>query len=251
MRVPRFFVQPGEVVTDVVRLSGGEAAHALKVLRLVQGDQIAVLDNRGQEYRVEITTIGPDGLTGRILSTEPRLTEPRLAVTIAQGIPKGDKFETVVQKGTEIGAVGFVPLSTERTLVELSPAKGAARADRWRRVAREAAKQAGRAVVPEVADVIRLERLGDWWGGRGPVLVLWEEEGARSLREELASMFDTRADQRLLIVIGPEGGLSEHEVGKLRELGAKTVTLGPRIMRTETAGPVALACALLLSGDLG
>lgn len=251
MRIPRFFVQPGEVEADVVRLSGEEATHALKVLRLTIGDHIAVLDNHGQEYRVEVTAIGPDGLAGRVLSRKPRLTEPRLAVTIAQGIPKGDKFETVVQKATEIGAVGFIPLFTERTVVELSPAKASARADRWRRVAKEAAKQAGRAVVPEVVDAIQLESLSEWWGGRGPVLVLWEEEGARGFREELASLLGTRPDKQMLLVIGPEGGLSEREVDKLRGFGARTVTLGPRILRTETAGPVALACALLLSGDLG
>lgn len=251
MRVPRFFADPGEISGGQVRLAGEEARHALKVLRLSVGDRIAVLDNRGVEYQAEITDSGPDGLTGRVLGQEARRTEPRLAVTIAQGIPKGDRFETVVQKGTEVGAVRFVPLFTERTIVELTGAKAAARTERWRRVAKEAAKQAGRAVVPEITNPVNLGHLLEWWAGRGQVLVLWEDERTLGLRELIKPLPDTEETHELLMVIGPEGGLSEREVGELRLAGADTVTLGPRILRTETAGPVALACALLLAGDLG
>jgi 16S rRNA (uracil1498-N3)-methyltransferase len=250
MRVPRFFATPGEISGTEVHLGGEEARHALKVLRLEVGDRIAVLDNRGVEYQAEISSVGPDGLTGRVLGHDARRTEPRLSVTIAQGIPKGDRFETVVQKATEVGALRFVPLFTERTVVELAGSKAAARTERWRRVAKEAAKQAGRAIVPEITDPLNLGHLLEWWGSRGQVLVLWEDERTRGLRELVRPLNDVDETRELLMVIGPEGGLSEREVAELRR-GAETVTLGPRIMRTETAGPVALACALLLAGDLG
>jgi 16S rRNA (uracil1498-N3)-methyltransferase len=175
-----------------------------------------------------------------------RRTESPLDLTLAQGIPRGDKLEAIIRMATELGVSRVVPLVTERTVVRVEPGPWAHRLARCRRVAREAAKQCGRAVVPEVDPP---QRLAEWLAGATmPGLVLCLREGASAA---LVEVLPAGPLDRVTAIIGPEGGLSDAEVARIAAAGAVVAGLGPRILRTETAGPTILAILQARYGDLG
>lgn len=248
---------PGPPLAEgaVVSLSEADAAHAARVLRLSPGSPVVVCDGRGYEYEAELVTVEPRATTARIKRGRLSAAEPWLALTLAQGIAKGDKMDLVVQKAVEVGVSRVLPLATARTVVRLEEAKAAARVQRWQRIAYEAAKQSGRARIPAVAAVHSWSEL---WrrDDLGVVLVPWEGEPARRLLETARALLPARPAQggpsiQLTVVIGPEGGLTEDEIALARENGAYPVSLGPRILRTETAGLVAASLVLAAAGDLG
>jgi 16S rRNA (uracil1498-N3)-methyltransferase len=227
-----------------VRFDAAEAHHLARVLRLGAGDIVQAMDGRGHELTVRLTRVDPRGAEGDVLDQRPRPTESGLDLTLAQGLPKGDKLETVIRMATELGVSRIVPLITERTIARVEPARWAHRLARCQRVAREAAKQSGRAVVPGVAAP---RPLREWLADprSGLLLCLWEREPAG-----LSAVLPPGPLDRASVVIGPEGGLAESEVAMLREAGAAVAGLGPRLLRTETAGPVALALLQARYGDL-
>jgi 16S rRNA (uracil1498-N3)-methyltransferase len=217
------------------------------VLRLGPGDVVLAADGAGRDYTVRIETLGP-AAEGTVLGVARRAVESPLAVTLVQGIPKGERMETIVRAATELGAARIVPVVVERTVVTLEPSRWRERARRWQRVAKEAAKQSGRAVVP---DVVAPAPFAAWLAAAGPVdlaLCLWEGE-RRPLGDVLASIATPPASAA--IIVGPEGGLARAEVEQARDRGFVTVGLGPRILRTETAGPAVLAIVQSRFGDLG
>lgn len=241
----------------LVSLPEADAAHAARVLRLAAGDAVIVCDGRGFEYEGELASVTPRQATARIKSGRPSAAEPSVQLVLAQSVGKGDKMDLVVQKAVEIGVSRIIPLITARTVVRLDEAKAEARVRRWRRIAYEAAKQSGRARVPLVADVHGWDRLF----GRddlGLVLVPWEGERSRGLLETVRAEAAAPSGEagsslplRVTVVIGPEGGLTAEETALARRHGAYPVTLGPRILRTETAGLVAAALVLGALGELG
>jgi 16S rRNA (uracil1498-N3)-methyltransferase len=242
--VSRFHIRPEAVRGDRVAFDAQETHHLARVLRLRAGDLVQAVDGAGHELTVRLTRVGAREAEGAVLARAARTTESRLHLTLAQGVAKGDKLEGVIRMATELGAARIVPLITERTVV--SPEAAARRLVRWRRVAKEAAKQSGRAVIPEVAAAGTLDA---WLAARaegGLLLCLWENEPV-GLDDRLPAGPVTRAT----VVVGPEGGLSLAEVERLRAAGAVVVGLGPRILRTETAGPVAVALLQSRYGDLG
>jgi 16S rRNA (uracil1498-N3)-methyltransferase len=234
------------------RLAGGritfdaeESRHLTRVLRLAPGDTVVATDGAGRDYTVRLESVGA-AVTGTVLGEAAGVAESPLAITLVQGVPKGDRMESIVRAATELGAARVRPALCERTIVRLEPARWRERARRWQRVAREAAKQSGRAVIPE----IELPRpLGECLGGEpAPDLAwcLWEG-GGRTLGEALDS---AGAPRSALVVIGPEGGLAEREVETARSRGLIVVSLGPRVLRTETAGPALVAILQSRFGDL-
>ncbi len=240
----RFHVRPEAVRGDRVAFDAEEAHHLARVLRLGPGDLVEALDGAGNALTVRLIRVGPRGAEGAVVSRRALHTESPLDLTLAQGIAKGDKMDGIIRMATELGVTRIVPLVTERALVGVEAASR--RLPRWRRVAKEAAKQSGRAVIPEVAPP---QTPTDWLatiGSPGLLLCLWENEGAL-LDERLPANRPARAT----VVVGPEGGLSEGEVARLRAAGAVVAGLGPRILRTETAGPVAVALLQSRWGDLG
>ncbi|HHW15321.1 MAG TPA: 16S rRNA (uracil(1498)-N(3))-methyltransferase [Firmicutes bacterium] len=258
MRVPRFFCRPEDRSGDRLTLPADESRHARKVLRLGPGDRIAVLDGTGVEYEAVVEAFGPSAtpagkrrggfcLTARVLATRSRAAEPSLQVILLQGLPKGDKMDLIVQKATELGVSRIVPVQAKRSISRPEPERGPGKAARWQRIAQEAAKQAGRSLAPAVEPPRTLAQAL----GRLPegctVIVPWEGEGRRTLAEAVAAL---RRDAPAALLIGPEGGLAEDEIEQAEAAGALTVTLGPRILRTETAGFVALACLLYATGNL-
>ena len=244
----RFFVEPALVAGPEVRLEG-EIAHQLsRVLRLEPGAKILLLDGLGFEYEVELGAIQRQGKTeavlGQILERREAAGEPHAQVTLYQALLKGEKFDYVLQKGTEVGVSRFVPIITERCVGQ------AARPDRWKKIIREAAEQSRRGRLPELVEKpLKLSealdeiKKGSQPAGQ-PVFMAWEEEHALSFHELPAGL------SGLGILIGPEGGFSKNEAAQAQAAGVKTVSLGKRILRAETAGPIATALALYQLGDM-
>ncbi|MDQ7850593.1 MAG: RsmE family RNA methyltransferase [Armatimonadota bacterium] len=231
----RFLVSPGVLRGEQVVLPPAESRHAATVLRLRPGERVVVFDGRGEEADVELTAVGPRAVAGRVVARRSGV-RPSIAITLVQGVPKGSKMDTIVRMGTEVGVARFVPVLTRRAVAR--PA--AARVERWRRIAAAAAKQSGRSTVPRVDAPRPLEEL--WPELAGSLILLpWEGERSRSLGEVLRAHAGVGA---VTICIGPEGGWSETEVHSAASHGAHPVTLGPLILRTETAGLVAAAMVL-------
>lgn len=224
-----------------------ETRHLVRVLRLGPGDVVTAADGRGRAWEVRIATLG-DMATGTIVRAAPVAPESPLAISLVQGIPKGDRMEAIVRATTELGVARILPALTDRTVVRLDPARGRERARRWQRVAREATKQCGRAVVPAVEPP---KPLAEWIASDEPAdlrLCLWEIEG-EPLRSVLRRC--DPAARSATVIVGPEGGLTGDEVARARAAGYVAVTLGSRILRTETAGPAIVALLQFGLGDLG
>lgn len=246
--MPRFHVRPEAIQADRVVFDAEETRHLARVLRLAPGDLVQVVDGRGNEFTVRLESIEGRSAAGTILARSSSVTESPLAITLAQGIPKGDKMEWIVRTVTELGVTRIVPLLTERTIVRLEPGRWRDRARRWQRVAKEAAKQCGRAVIPGVEAPRSIQELADADWSVDLALCLWEGE-RQGLREVLGAI--RGAASSALLVVGPEGGLARREVEALEARGCKIAGLGPRILRTETAGPVAVSLLQARFGDLG
>ena len=244
----RFTVTPDQVHGDRVAFDRAESHHMTTVLRLAPGDLVVAADGRGQDYTVRLEALG-EAAVGTILRVAPSISEPPLAITLVQGIPKGDKMEAIVRAATELGVRRVLPAITERTVMRLEPSRWRDRARRWQRVAKEASKQSGRAVIPEV-EVPR--RLDEWLEPPGAPadlrLCLWEGHAP-----PLTSVCDglTRVPATALVLVGPEGGLTREEVDRACARGWSLASLGPRILRTETAGPAIIAILQFRFGDLG
>ncbi|MBO8141411.1 MAG: 16S rRNA (uracil(1498)-N(3))-methyltransferase [Firmicutes bacterium] len=246
--LPRLEATPGRPIrpdTEVL-LEDPDARHITRVLRLRPGDRIVLCDGRGFDYDAVVVRTGASSVIARVGAHRPSPGEAPLFVTLVQGVPKADKMDLIVQKAVEVGVGRIIPAFTERTVVRWDAGKADARRRRWQRIAAEAAKQSGRGRVPEVAAAVPLREI---WRrpDLGTVIVPWEEARGAGLRRALAGV----PRGPVTLVIGPEGGLSRQEVDDAVGRGAFPVTLGPRVLRTETAGLVAAAIVLYEWGDLG
>lgn len=247
----RFYVPAETLSEQIAIIKGEEFKHLANVLRLKPGDDVWLFDGIGHEFAGIIQYIEKDraGVTlGEPLSFS---RESPLEVYLVQGLPKGDKMEFIIQKATELGVRGIIPLTAERCVVRLEGRKKGERRERWQKVAVEAAKQCRRALVPTVA---LPHKLSDFLQALPPenlLLIPWEE-GGRPLKSVLtASELGPYQKKPIYILIGPEGGWEASEVTQAVGSGAIAVTLGPRIMRTETAGLAAIAAVMYQWGDLG
>lgn len=232
---------PAELV-----LTEGRRHYLVQVLRLEVDDALEVFDGTGRAFDARV--LGVDDRRVRLSLGPERQAPRRRAVTVLQGLPKGDKLEWVLQKGTELGASAFVPLEAERSVVRLEPKRAAERTSRWTKIVEEAARQCRRDDVPRVHAPASLRSALEALPGGTLVLVLDEEERSVPLGEAFRS---ARPDQPVALVVGPEGGLARGELETLRASGARPVTLGTRILRTETAALAALAVMSHLDGELG
>ena len=242
----RFTLPPERLADGRVTFDADESRHLARVLRLRPGDTVIATDGAGRDYTVRLDSVG-ESATGTVLTAAPGTPPSLLAVTLVQGVPKGDKMETIVRAATELGVARVWPALCARTIVRLEPHRWRDRARRWQRVAREAAKQCGRAVLPEVETPRPLADCLAAGAGADLALCCWEGGGV-SLGDALGAAAAPRA---ALLVIGPEGGLAAAEVDAARAHGLTIVSLGPRTLRTETAGPALLAILQARFGDLG
>lgn len=223
-----------------LELSGEPFHYLARVLRVKPGEKLEVFDGNGHAFDAAVTRVAEKSLSLTLSAPRPAPTAPPL--TLIQGLPKGDKLELVLQKGTELGVAAFWPAVTERAVSR--PKDAEAKAQRWRKIAAEAARQCGRADVPSVAAPGPLD---DALAALAPgtlLLVLDEEE--KTLR-----LSDALTGAPVALVVGPEGGLSREEVKRLQQRGGVCVTLGSRVLRTETAALAALSVLLHRLGELG
>ncbi len=239
--MPRFFVEPFD--GDVAVVTGADAHHLARVLRVRIGEPLTLCDGQGTDYLGEVSAVSPEAVEVSIAERRPTIAEPTAAVTLYQGLPKSEKMDFIVQKAVELGAVRVMPVSTARSIVRLKGDEGAKKQARWQKIAAEAAGQSGRGIIPEVGEVLSfakaLERLKN-----EHAVVCYEGGGV-----PLSQTVDTQTES-ISVFIGPEGGFDVAEIEKLREIGVQPVTLGNRILRCETAPVVALSVVMQLSGNL-
>ncbi len=251
----RYFVEPGQITDRTVTLTGEDARHLGSVLRARIGEAFIACDGRGRGVLAKVAAIERGGIVADIVEELAESAEMAWQVTVAQSLPKGDKLETVIQKGTEAGAFAFQPFLSRRTVVQYDERKEAKRLDRWRKIAKEAAEQSHRGAVPEIRPVCDWKALIRQMAAFDLVLFCYEEEGraGKGLRQALAEFQATKAAKApsILLVVGPEGGFAPEEADEAAAAGAVPVGLGKRILRTETAALYALACLAYESGDLG
>ncbi|HIP71306.1 MAG TPA: 16S rRNA (uracil(1498)-N(3))-methyltransferase [Anaerolineae bacterium] len=234
----RFFVSPEQIGEEQVVLRGEQARQICYVLRMGAGDEIVALDNLGWEYGVRLTAVSAQQVSGDILEKRETASEPAGHITLYQSLMKRDKFEWVLQKGTEVGVSRFVPLVTQRSLVQdidIKPSKMA----RWQKIITEAAEQARRGRIPELMLPMRWsEALAGL--DADVALIPWEEVREPDLRQVLAGV----RPSRLALFVGPEGGFAQEEVAAAVAHNVQPITLGPRILRAETAAIVTAALIL-------
>lgn len=244
----RFFIRPEQVDGDTVVLEGSAAHQICRVLRLSPGDRVSLLDGCGNEHQALIVAASHERVETRIQATEPARGEPGARLTLAVCLPKGDRMDQIAQKGTELGISEYVILDSARTVSRPGVAAMARKLERWGRIAAEAAEQCGRGRIPAFRGAVGIDELASTLGSYALTLVAWEEERDRPLKDVL------RAHARVesvMIVIGPEGGLTTAEVRRLRDAGANCVSLGPRLLRSETAAIAACAVVMYeLEGEL-
>ena len=234
-------------LADKMVVAGGEAHHMLRVLRLAAGDKVVVVDPVGQAAVARITQASD---TEVFLSMETMLEEEReapITIRLAQGLPKSDKMDFIVQKAVELGISEIIPMEADTSVVRYDAAKQQNRRERWQKIAAEAAKQCQRTIVPNVAAVQDLAKLLAATGGETQIIVFYEGRVPLGLKQVLRE----KPGNDYLLIIGPEGGLSSREVQLAQERGAAIVTMGPRILRTETAALAAIAAVMYEHGDLG
>lgn len=244
MRVNRAFVDAPLAPGMRLPLPETAATHLLRVLRLREGDACVLFNGDGNDYPARISSAGKRGGGVEILGCEPVDNESPLRITLLQGIARGEKMDLVLQKATELGVTGIVPVDAERTEVRLDGERLKKRVAHWRRVVASACEQCGRARVPEVAEPLALADAVSRIGGTGMRLML--DPAAAPALPSLA----LATDAGVVLAIGPEGGWSPQDRAALRAAGYQGVRLGPRILRTETAGLAAIAVLQAVHGDL-
>ncbi|MEN6413315.1 MAG: 16S rRNA (uracil(1498)-N(3))-methyltransferase [Veillonellales bacterium] len=230
-----------------VAITGADVRHIRTVLRLQAGDIIIVTDPDGQTGAAKITQLLADRVTLALQELLPEDKEAPIRVFLAQGLPKNDKMDYIVQKTVELGIAGIYPLLADHSVVQYSESKGQARVERWRKIAAEAAKQCGRSMVPAVNPIQRLPEILNHHAADSTVIMLYEGECPLGLKEVLVR----RPDEKYVLLVGPEGGFSRAEVMSAREHDVQIASMGPRILRTETAAVAAVAAVMYEQGDLG
>ncbi len=245
----RFFMPPEALTVNTVTLTGEQVRQISRVLRMQPGDVVCLLDGLGCEYSVRLTNFAKDSITGEVIEKRKGNAEPHCKITLYLSLlNKVDKFEWALQKCTEIGAAHFVPTRAARSI---SDGPGTGKRDRWERIIQEAAEQSGRSLLPTIAETVTLSQAIAQEANQTQTnhIALMPAVGAnRSLANTLTG--STPKDMTLSIFIGPEGGFTQDEVASAQQAGITPITLGPRIMRAETAAIAALTMALYQLGEM-
>ncbi len=245
----KFFVPKQNIDGVNAIIHGEDVKHIYKVLRLKIGDKVSVNNCEGSEYLGEITLIDKKSVNINLLEERPINNESPVEVYLFQGMPKSTKMDLIVQKNTELGVKAITPIITQRVIVKTELAEFK-KMDRWNRIALEACKQSKRSLVPEINVPIEFDNLLEQLKHMDLVVVPYENEQGYGIKK-LMNNIEKKSVSKVAIVIGPEGGFEDSEIHKLKELGASIVTLGPRILRTETAGFACLTLIMYELGDLG
>lgn len=243
----RFFVEKDQIINDKIKVLGSDVKHIKDVLRLRIGEEVEISCD-GYTYISKIKSLEKNEVLLEIIKRYKGSNEPPINIILYQGLAKGNKMDTIFQKGTEVGISKFYPVETNRSIVKInSVKKEKARINRWSTIVDGAAKQSKRDKIPKVENIISFREMISLLKDKENILVPYENEKSNGIKEDLEKL----KGKDVHLIIGPEGGFDQKEIGELKEAGAKIVTLGPRILRTETAGLVASSVILYELGDLG
>lgn len=241
----RFFVKQENIKKGSIIVDGEDVQHISRVLRLQTGDRIVLCDGYGTDYLAVIESIGKNSVGTTIIEREASKGEPDIDVVLYQGIPKSAKMDTIIQKCTEMGIKRIVPVTTARTVVKLESEKDEKKkVERWVKIAEEAAKQSGRGVIPQISMPMTFTQALMDAAGLDIAIVPYELEDSLGIKEALKNGKGSRVG----FFIGPEGGFEPYEIERVKEAGAVPVTLGSRILRTETAG-IAVLTSIMYEYD--
>ena len=239
-----FFVTSGQITGDELIILGDDVNHMKNVLRMRSGETFTAADENGMFYRCEVDTLDKSQVTAKILWKEEGSSELSSKIYLFQGLPKSDKMEMIIQKAVELGAYEIVPVSTKRAIVKLDAKKEASKLKRWQAIAEGAAKQSGRMIVPQIHEVLSFKEALQMAKELDINVIPYEcAKGMDGTREIFGSI---KPGMSVGIFIGPEGGFEESEVEEAKTLGVHPVTLGKRILRTETAGLTTLSILMYL-----
>ena len=243
----RYFTSEEEISNDIVKIIGTDAKHLKNTLRAEVGKEVSIVTDEC-EYVAKIVSFDNDDIVCKIEYKTETNNEANVHITLCQGLPKQAKMEDIIQQNVEVGVKSFIPLITERAVVKINDkSKEQKKLERWRKVAHESSKQSKRNIVPSVEEIITINELINILKNEDAhIIVPYELEGNKTLKEALKVKKD-----KYYIVIGPEGGFDVKEIEKLQEVGADIVTLGKRILRTETAGIVASSVILYELDEMG
>jgi 16S rRNA (uracil1498-N3)-methyltransferase len=241
----RFFVEGVHVLGESIALASDDARKIATVLRGKTGDRVQIVDSGGSAFSASIDVTGSAVTVVLDETLERGARESGVRLTIAQGIPKGSKMDLIVEKAVELGAAAIVPLRSDRVVGERT---GDHKHERWQRIAKTAAQQCGRTVVPDVLPIVTWNELIATFSDYDRVYLPWESADVRPLRDTFEA--DAHAIASALVIIGPEGGFSSNEVERAIAAGATAVSLGTRILRTETVALVVLAAFAYARGEL-
>ena len=240
--MPRFFVE--ETPVGQYFIGGEDGWHIAKSLRMRPGEALTLCDGKGTDYACTVISCDGEGALVQVEESCPSRGEPNTKVTVCQCLAKGDKLETVTQKSVELGAWEIWPVESSRCVVRLDGKSAPKKTARLQKIAREAAMQSGRGAIPQVLEPAPLKKALETAAKEGEILFFYER-GEESLKAALKN-----AGERLFVFVGPEGGFSPEEAALAQSLGGKLLTLGPRILRTETAPLAALSCIFYERGDM-
>ena len=238
-----FFIKKEQAENGVVRITGRDVNHIRNVLRMKAGEEIMVSDEEQNDYYCTVSEVGEDFVEARISFTEIQGHELPSRITLFQGLPKGDKMELIIQKAVELGASAIVPVAMKRSVVRLDEKKAEAKRKRWQAIAESAAKQSKRSLVPVVQ---KPAAFGDAVSDAGKMdLFFLPYEAAEGMQGTKKALEKLKKGQQIAVMIGPEGGFAEEEIEEARKNGAEVLSLGKRILRTETAGFAVLSALML------
>ncbi len=234
----RLFIDTLEISEEYFSLDKENSHYISNVLRMREGEELIVVANNRMEYCCEVNSVSKNEVQLKVISSRENDTEPKTFITLFQSVSKGERMDLTIQKSVELGVSRIVPVYSERVI---SRNDKASKIDRWQKIALEAARQSQRGIIPEVTEVMSFKDALKLASSQNElVLFPWEEEKGQTLKEAIRD----KAFSNVAVFIGPEGGYSDKEAELASETGARPVTLGKRILRTETAGPAVLAMLL-------
>ena len=221
--MPKFFITNKEIEKDKIEINGKDVNHIKNVLRKKEGETLNIC--KIEEEKIQL----------KALNKIEQNTESNIKVSIYQGLPKADKMELIIQKAVELGVYDITPVEMKRSIVKLNEKDKIKKIERWQKISEVASKQCGRSIIPQIKSIKTVKNICQESTNYDIVIVAYEKEKNNTLKEELKKIKEqTKKDLKIAIVIGPEGGIEDTEIQELKQNGAKTVTLGERILRTET-----------------
>ncbi len=240
--MPRFFIRQNQIENDKIHIIGEDAHHIARALRMAQGEKIEVVDMQSNLYNCTLVEFIQDKeVVAKIDSQAKCDTEPKHKITLYQALPKSDKMETIIQKSVECGVFEIVPFNSERCIAKLDKRDEDKKIARWQKISEGASKQSGRGLIPEIKNALTFSQMIEDARSKDVVLFCYEAENGQTVKNALSQI---KPNDTIALIVGSEGGFSVREAEQIKDSGIKSVGLGKRILRCETAPAFALACIM-------